>query len=104
MALTINGAPVHIDFDTVLIWILVGLVAGFLASHLALGHGLGVIGDTVVGILGAIIGGFLATVFHVSIVLVGHPIISAMIVAFIGAALLLLVVRMFGGGARRRAY
>ena len=104
MALTINGAPVHIDFDTVLIWILVGLVAGFLASHLALGHGLGVIGDTVVGILGAIIGGFLAAVFHVSIVLVGHPIISAMIVAFIGAALLLLVVRMFGGGARRRAY
>ena len=104
MALTINGAPVHIDFDTVLIWILVGLVAGFLASHLALGHGLGVIGDTVVGILGAIIGGFLATVFHVSIVLVGHPIISAMIVAFIGAALLLLVVRMFSGGARRRAF
>jgi uncharacterized membrane protein YeaQ/YmgE (transglycosylase-associated protein family) len=104
MALTINGAPVHIDFDTVLIWILVGLVAGFLASHVALGHGLGVIGDTVVGILGAIIGGFLAAVFHVSIVLVGHPIISAMIVAFIGAALLLLVVRMFSGGARRRAY
>jgi uncharacterized membrane protein YeaQ/YmgE (transglycosylase-associated protein family) len=104
MALTINGAPVHIDFDTVLIWILVGLVAGFLASHLALGHGLGVIGDTVVGILGAIIGGFLAAVLHVSIVLVGHPIISAMIVAFIGAALLLLVVRMFSGGARRRAF
>jgi uncharacterized membrane protein YeaQ/YmgE (transglycosylase-associated protein family) len=104
MALTINGAPVHIDFDTVLIWILVGLVAGFLASHVALGHGLGVIGDTVVGSLGAIIGGFLAAVFHVSIVLVGHPIISAMIVAFIGAALLLLVVRMFSGGARRRAY
>ena len=104
MALTINGAPVHIDFDTVLIWILVGLVAGFLASHLALGHGLGVIGDTVVGILGAIIGGFPAAVFHVSIVLVGHPIISAMIVAFIGAALLLLVVRMFSGGARRRAF
>jgi len=102
MVLTINGAPVHIDFDTVLIWVLVGLVAGFAASHLALGHGLGVVGDTVVGILGAIIGGFLATVFHVSIVLVGHPIISAMIVAFIGAALLLLVVRMFGGGARRR--
>jgi uncharacterized membrane protein YeaQ/YmgE (transglycosylase-associated protein family) len=102
MVLTVNGAPVHIDFDTVLIWILVGLVAGFVASHLALGHGLGVIGDTVVGILGAIVGGFLAAVFHVSIVLVGHPIISAMIVAFIGAALLLLVVRMFGGGSRRR--
>ena len=104
MVLTINGAPVRIDFDTILIWVLVGLVAGFLASHLALGHGLGVIGDTVVGILGAIVGGFLATVFHFSIALVGHPIISAMIIAFIGAALLLLVVRLFSGGARRRAY
>jgi len=79
------------------------LVAGFLASHLALGHGLGVIGDTVIGILGAVIGGFLAAVFHVGIAVVGHPIISAMIIAFIGAAVLLLIVRMFGGGARRRA-
>ena len=104
MVITFNGAPIHFDFDTILIWILVGLAAGFLASHLALGHGLGVIGDTVVGILGAVIGGFLAAIFHVSIVLVGHPIISAMIIAFIGAAVLLLVVRMFGGGARRRAY
>src|SRR5712691_3983294 len=104
MILTINGAPVRFDFDTILIWILVGLVAGFVASHLALGHDLGVIGDTVVGILGAIIGGFLAAVFHFSIVLIGHPIISAMIIAFIEAALLLLVVRMFGGKIRRRAY
>jgi uncharacterized membrane protein YeaQ/YmgE (transglycosylase-associated protein family) len=104
MILTINGAPVHFDFDTILIWVLVGLVAGFLASHFALGRGLGLFGDTIVGILGAIIGGFLATVFHISIALVGHPIISAMIVAFIGAAILLFVVRMFGGGARRRAY
>ena len=104
MILTINGAPVHFDFDTILIWVLVGLVAGFLASHVALGHGLGMFGDTIVGILGAIIGGFLAAVLHISIVLVGHPIISAMIVAFIGAALLLMIVRMFSGGARRRAF
>jgi uncharacterized membrane protein YeaQ/YmgE (transglycosylase-associated protein family) len=103
MVITINGAPIRFDWDTILIWVLVGLVAGFLASHVALGRGLGVIGDTVVGILGAIIGGFLAALLHFNIVLVGHPIISAMIVAFIGAAILLLVVRMFGGGARRRA-
>jgi uncharacterized membrane protein YeaQ/YmgE (transglycosylase-associated protein family) len=102
MTLTINGAPIQLDFDTILIWVLVGLVAGFLASHLALGHGLGVIGDTVVGILGAIIGGFLAAVFHIGIAVVGHPIISTMIIAFIGAGLLLIVVRMFGGGRSRR--
>jgi len=102
MVITVNGAPIQLDFDTILLWVLVGLVAGFLASHLALGHGLGVIGDTIVGILGAILGGFLAAVFHVGIVVVGHPIISTIVIAFIGAALLLLVVRVFSGGRSRR--
>ena len=105
MVITFNGEPIHLDFDTILIWILVGLVAGFLASHLALGRGLGLFGDTIVGIAGAFIGGLLATLFHFSIAVVGHPIISAMIVAFIGAALLLLVVRLFTGSrSRRRAF
>ena len=105
MAITVNGAPITIDWDTLFIWVLVGLVAGFFASHIALGHGLGLVGDIVIGILGALIGGFLAAVFHFSIVVVGHPIISAMIIAFIGAAILLLIVRMFAGsGVRRRAF
>ncbi len=105
MVITINGAPITIDWDTLIIWVLVGLVAGFFASHLALGHGLGLVGDIVVGILGALVGGFLAAILHVSIVLVGHPVISAMIVAFVGAAILLLLVRTFAGGrARRRAF
>jgi len=96
---------VSLDFDTILVWLLVGLVAGFAASHLALGHGLGLLGDILVGIAGAFIGGFLANAFHWSITIVGHPIISAMVIAFIGAALLLVVVRMLGvgRGARRRA-
>ena len=102
MVLTINGAPIHLDFDTILIWILVGLVAGFLASHVALGRGLGLFGDTIVGIIGAFIGGFLAAVLHIGIAIVGHPLITQMIIAFIGAALLLLVVRMFSGSRSRR--
>jgi uncharacterized membrane protein YeaQ/YmgE (transglycosylase-associated protein family) len=105
MVITFNGQPIHLDFDTILIWILVGLVAGFLASHLALGRGLGLFGDTIVGIIGAFVGGFLATVLHFNIAVVGHPLISEMIIAFIGAALLLLIVRLFSGGrSRRRAY
>jgi uncharacterized membrane protein YeaQ/YmgE (transglycosylase-associated protein family) len=105
MVITFDGQPIHLDFDTILIWVLVGLVAGFLASHLALGRGLGVFGDTIVGIIGAFIGGFVAALLHFSIAVVGHPIISEMIIAFIGAALLLLIVRMFSGGrSRRRAY
>ena len=98
---------VNLDFDTILIWLLVGLVAGFLASHVALGHGLGLLGDVVVGIIGALLGGFvLAGIFHWSIVIAGHPIISAMVMAFIGAVILLIIVRLLGmgRGARRRPY
>ena len=96
----------NLDFDTILVWILVGLVAGFFASHLALGHGLGLVGDVIAGVVGALVGGFLAGVFHWSITIVGHPIISEMVIAFIGAALLLIIVRILGmgRGARRRAY
>jgi uncharacterized membrane protein YeaQ/YmgE (transglycosylase-associated protein family) len=105
MVITINGTVIHLDLDTILIWALVGLVAGFLASHLALGHGLGLFGDVIVGILGALIGGFLASLLGINIAVVGHPIISAMIIAFVGAALLLLVVRLFSGSrSRRRAF
>jgi uncharacterized membrane protein YeaQ/YmgE (transglycosylase-associated protein family) len=96
---------VNLDFDTILVWMLVGLVAGFFASHLALGHGLGIAGDMIAGVVGALVGGFLAGVFHWSIVIVGHPILSAMVIAFIGAVIVLMVVRLFSGsGMRRRAY
>jgi uncharacterized membrane protein YeaQ/YmgE (transglycosylase-associated protein family) len=104
MAITINGSTINLDLDTILIWLLIGLVAGFLASRVALGHGLGLFGDIIVGIIGAFVGGFLAAVFHVNVQIVGHPIISEMIVAFAGAVLLLMIVRLFGGaGTRRRA-
>jgi uncharacterized membrane protein YeaQ/YmgE (transglycosylase-associated protein family) len=104
MAITVNGSTINLDLDTILIWLLIGLVAGFFASRVALGHGLGLFGDIIVGIIGAFLGGFLAAVFHVNVQIVGHPIISEMIVAFAGAVLLLLVVRLFGGaGTRRRA-
>ena len=53
------------------------------------------------GILGALIGGFLAGLLKISIDIAGHPIIGTMIIAFIGAVLLLLVVRMLGGGRKR---
>src|SRR2546428_12481648 len=104
MVITINGSAINLDLDTILIWCLVGLVAGFVASRVALGHGLGLFGDIIVGILGAFLGGFLASILHVNVQVIGHPIISEMIVAFAGAVILLLVVRLFaGGGVRRRS-
>jgi len=59
----------------------------------------------IAGVVGALVGGFLAGVFHWGIVIVGHPILSAMVIAFIGAVIVLMVVRLFSGsGLRRRAY
>ena len=106
MSIVIGGSSLNLDLDTILIWALVGLVAGFLASHVALGHGLGLLWDIVVGILGAFFGGIvLAGLLHFSIVIAGHPIITAMIMAFIGAVILLVIVRLLaGGGFRRRAF
>lgn len=108
MVITVNGQTITLDLDTILIWALVGLVAGFLASHLALGHGLGLLGDIVIGIIGAFIGGFvLMGLLHISIGVAGHPLIAQMIMAFIGAAILLIIVRILGGRRstyRRRAF
>ena len=106
MAITVNGSPINLDLDSILLWVVVGLVAGFLASHVALGHGLGLFWDVIVGIIGAFFGGIvLAGIFHFSIAIAGHPIISAMIMAFIGAAILLIIFRLVSGrGYRRRAF
>jgi uncharacterized membrane protein YeaQ/YmgE (transglycosylase-associated protein family) len=109
MVITINGASFTLDLDTILIWALVGLVAGFLASHIALGHALGLLGDIVVGIIGAFIGGFLLLgVLHLGIDVAGDPLITQMLMACIAAAVLLLIVRLVGSGRRssyrRRAF
>ena len=107
MVISVNGSPLVLNWDNILLWVLVGLVAGFLASHVALGHGLGLFWDIVVGVIGALIGGIvLAGMLHFSIAIAGHPIISAMIMAFIGAVLLLIVFRLFAGRGsyRRRAF
>jgi uncharacterized membrane protein YeaQ/YmgE (transglycosylase-associated protein family) len=108
MVLSVNGSPIVLNLDNILLWCLVGLVAGFLASHLALGHGLGLFWDIVVGVVGALVGGIvLAGMLHFQVAIAGHPIISAMIMAFIGAFLLLIIVRLVSGRrgySRRRAF
>ena len=84
------------------------LADGQSSDAAALGHGLGLLGDIVIGIIGAFIGGFvLLGVLHISIGVAGHPLITQMLMAFIGAAILLLIVRLLGGrrsSYRRRAF
>ncbi|HET8629760.1 MAG TPA: GlsB/YeaQ/YmgE family stress response membrane protein [Thermomicrobiales bacterium] len=81
---------------------MVGLVAGFLASRVLLGHGLGSFLDIVVGVLGALVGGLLVKYLGVQIVVTGHPLASQILVAYIGALLLLALAHLLGLGRRRR--
>ncbi|HEY4714517.1 MAG TPA: GlsB/YeaQ/YmgE family stress response membrane protein [Aquirhabdus sp.] len=75
-----------------LLWfLLVGLIAGWLAGMLVKGGGFGVVGDMVVGVLGALLGGFLFTKFGVSS---GGGLIGSIIVATIGAIILILILRL----------
>jgi uncharacterized membrane protein YeaQ/YmgE (transglycosylase-associated protein family) len=85
-----------------LVWIFVGLVAGALASRLMLGHGLGFATDIAVGILGALLGGFLANYFGIQVVVPGHTIVTQILIALFGALVLLLLLRIVGLGSRRR--
>jgi len=74
------------------VWfILIGLVAGWLAGLLVKGGGFGVIGDIVVGVLGALLGGFLFSSLGLSS---GGGLFGAIIVATIGAIVLIFIVRL----------
>jgi len=84
----------------IILWLILGGIAGWLASLVVRGTGLGIIGDIVVGIIGGFIGGFIVSLFGGAGV-TGFNIWS-LIVAVIGAVVLLLIVRLFTGGARRR--
>jgi uncharacterized membrane protein YeaQ/YmgE (transglycosylase-associated protein family) len=78
-----------------LLWfIIIGAIAGWLADQFMGGNGLGLLGDIVVGVIGAFIGGYLFRSFGVQI---GHGLIGSLIVAFVGAVLLLFIVRLFTG-------
>lgn len=83
--------------ESLLVIVVVGLVAGWLAGKIVWGSGLGLFGDIIVGIVGAFIGHWLLP--RVGIVL-GSGIIAAVANATIGAALLLFVIRLLRGGGR----
>jgi uncharacterized membrane protein YeaQ/YmgE (transglycosylase-associated protein family) len=78
---------------SLLIFLLVGLIAGWLAGKLVRGGGFGLIGDLVVGVIGAFIGGWLFPRLGLGAI-VAQPIINNIIVATIGAVILLLILRL----------
>ena len=81
----------HMAQHHLLAWILIGLIAGWLAGLIVKGGGFGLIGDIVVGVIGAFVGGWLAGVLHIHI---GSGMISSIITATIGAIILIVILRM----------
>jgi len=78
------------DTHSLIAWLIIGAVAGWLAGSFVKGGGFGLIGDIVVGIIGAFIGGWLAGVLHISL---GGGWISSILTAAVGAILLLIILR-----------
>jgi len=91
----------HISGESLLVILIVGLVAGWLAGKIVEGRGFGLIGDMAVGIVGALIGSWLMPQLGIHI---ASGILSAIIVATIGAVLLLVIVRLVIGGFPRRRW
>jgi uncharacterized membrane protein YeaQ/YmgE (transglycosylase-associated protein family) len=81
----------NMDAQALIIWLVVGGIAGWLAGMLVKGGGFGLIGDIIVGILGGLIAGWLLP--RIGIV-IGSGFIAAIINAFIGAVILLIVLRL----------
>ena len=80
-----------------LAWIVVGLIAGWLAGLVMKGSGYGVLGDIILGIIGALVGGFLASaLFGVPDPVSGIN-ITTLIVAFLGAVVVVAIVRALSG-------
>jgi uncharacterized membrane protein YeaQ/YmgE (transglycosylase-associated protein family) len=83
----------HLSNQSLLIIIIVGIIAGWLAGRVMEGGGFGLIGDLLVGLVGAFIGDWL---------LPRLGIVAQILNAFIGAVVLLLILRLVGGGWGRR--
>jgi uncharacterized membrane protein YeaQ/YmgE (transglycosylase-associated protein family) len=81
----------EMDPVTLILWIVIGAVAGWLAGMIMKGGGFGLVGDIIVGIVGALIAGFLLPKLGIFI---GGGIVAAIINAVIGACILLFVIRL----------
>jgi len=87
---------------TLLWFVIIGAIAGWLAGQFMRGAGFGLLGDIIVGIIGAFVGSWL---FRATGVAIGGGLIGSLIVAFVGAVVLLFVVRLFTGRrAGRRSW
>ena len=85
----------HLSSQSLLVIIIVGIVAGWLAGRVMEGGGFGLVGDLLVGLVGAFIGDWLLPRLGIHL---GTGIVALIMNAFIGAVVLLLILRLIGGG------
>ena len=78
------------DITSLVVFLVIGAIAGWLAGVVMKGGGFGLIGDIVVGIVGAVVGGWLFGVFGIT----AGGLVGAIITAFVGACVLLFVIRL----------
>ena len=93
----------HLSNQSLLVIVIVGIVAGWLAGTIVRGGGYGLIGDLVVGVIGAFIGDWLLPQLSIHL---GTGMVALIVNATLGAIVLLIVLRLIsgigGGGSRRR--
>ncbi|HTK08457.1 MAG TPA: GlsB/YeaQ/YmgE family stress response membrane protein [Ktedonobacteraceae bacterium] len=78
---------------SIIAWLLMGLIAGFLATTFVRGRGFGCLGDTIVGLIGAFIGGILANALEL-----GHfAFCGSVFISFIGAVIFVALIQIFTG-------
>jgi uncharacterized membrane protein YeaQ/YmgE (transglycosylase-associated protein family) len=82
----------YLSNEGLLVVLIVGIVAGWLAGKIVRGGGFGIIGDLVVGVLGAIVGDWLLPQLNIHL---GVGMVALIVNATIGAILLLVVIRLF---------
>jgi uncharacterized membrane protein YeaQ/YmgE (transglycosylase-associated protein family) len=87
----IQPTEVKMTLDQLVLWIIIGGIAGLLADAVVKGIKVGLVGAIVVGILGAFIGGWLFGLLNISL---GGGILGDILTAFIGAVVLLFILRV----------
>ncbi len=98
IAVTLLAGRLNLDPGSWLAWTVVGLIAGAIAARVVAGRGCGCIADIVVGVAGAILGGFLLSALFGASGTVGFW--GSLVVAFIGATVLLAILKLVSGGGR----
>lgn len=84
----------------ILTWIIVGLIAGWLAGAVMKGRGFGLVGDIAIGVVGALLGGFVASnLLKIPAPLTGFN-VETLITAFAGSILVIAILRFLNRGVR----